>query len=135
MTDTAQEKMPQAVSESADAAECWLTVYPQVTNSGPVTATRTNALTRYCLLWAQWKTTMANLEKWGSVFPIKDDKGKVVNYKDRPEVARSTRLSSELSRLEGSLGMHNRQRESRPDEDAQLQAWRKQRASERARKA
>jgi P27 family predicted phage terminase small subunit len=126
-------KIPEWILDNEVALECWERVFPQVAKDGYLHETRVNTLSRYCLLWAQWRETQTSIEKHGQVLPIKDDDGKVTGYKDRPEVARSLKISKELTSLEFSMGIPRRPNQAPASDDDDLQRWRDQRKSKRAR--
>jgi P27 family predicted phage terminase small subunit len=125
------EQIPEWIESDEEATDCWRRVYPQISAGGPLTQTKINALARYCLTWSQWKKTMDNVGKFGQIIPIKDEKGALIGYKDRPEIARAMRLSSELTKLEHSIGVSkskkNRGASSQCDLELEREQWRKSR--------
>ena len=134
MTDQ-DTKIPEWILDNEVALECWERVFPQVAPNGRLHETRVNTLSRYCLLWSQWRETQDSIEKHGQVLPTKDADGTVTGYKDRPEVARSLKISKELTSLEFSMGI-TRSKGKAPMSDAeQLERWRQTRRAARESRA
>ena len=87
------------------AKHCWRQLVPQLVAMRVLTAVDRNALARYCVLWSRWKTAELFLQKNGSVYTLKDDKGAVRCVQQFPQVAIAHRLAMALSRLEAEVGM------------------------------
>lgn len=112
------KQLPDMVAESQEATECWLNVYPQIAKGRDLTPPEENALIRYCVLWAEWKQTSDNIAQYGKVIPKKDAEGKVVSYKDRPEVSRQRALATKLSQMEAKLGIDTKTIAAREAEES-----------------
>lgn len=124
--------IPAWIQDNEIALECWHRVFAQIAPTGQLHETRVNTLSRYCLLWAQWRETQDSIERHGQVLPVKDAEGNVSGYKDRPEVARSLKISKELTSLEFSMGIPRQPGPARADAEDQLRKWRERRRLERA---
>lgn len=89
----------------ADAKAAWKQLAPMLAAMGCLTKIDTNALARYCRLWARWRKAEAFIDKHGEVYPLKDDEGKTRCVQQWPQVAIANKLAQQLSRLEAEFGM------------------------------
>src|SRR5262245_35041921 len=71
----------------ADAKAAWRKVVPQLEGMGVRTQIDSNALPRYCRLWARWRKAEAFIEKHGEMYPLKDDRGKIRCFQQFPQVS------------------------------------------------
>ena len=88
-----------------DAKEAWGQVVPLLLEMGVLTKVDGNALGRYCQLWSRWKAAELFIQKHGSVYPIKDERGRTKCVQQFPQVAIAHRLSLALTRLEAEFGL------------------------------
>src|SRR5690606_38689689 len=80
-------------------------VVPLLLEMGVLTKVDGNALGRYCQLWSRWKAAELFIQKHGSVYPIKDERGRTKCVQQFPQVAIAHRLSLALTRLEAEFGL------------------------------
>ena len=102
------------------AKEAWFQVVPQLLTMGVLTRIDENALVRYCRYWSRWREAEDWIAKHGSVYPIKDEQGRVKCLQQFPQVAVAHKLGALLTRLEAEFGMtpssRSRIQSSKPDE-------------------
>jgi len=94
---------PEWLDEQAKNA--WGQVTPQLAQMGVLSRIDGNALSRYVTYWSRWKAAEEFLAKHGSVYPIKDEAGKVKCLVQVPQVAIAAKLGTLLGRLEAEFGM------------------------------
>jgi P27 family predicted phage terminase small subunit len=70
-----------------------------------LTSADSNALARYCAGWSRWKRAELFLQKYGSTYPLKDEKGRVRCFMPWPQVAEWTKLNHMLKGLEQEFGL------------------------------
>lgn len=90
---------------SKEARTVWKDVAGKLTRIRVLTEVDIRALTRYCDLTVMYDRAKARLEKLGDIIPVRNADGEVIDYKDRPEVARVMKLDERLSRLETKYGL------------------------------
>jgi len=65
-----------------------------------------HVLHRYCVLYSRWSAAEDTLRKRGGMcFPVKNDKGEVVDVRVFPEVYISARLFDQLLKIEDRFGL------------------------------
>jgi P27 family predicted phage terminase small subunit len=87
------------------AKHAWEQVVPQLASMGVLAEIDCNALARYVTFWSRWKAAELFLAKNGSVYPLKDEAGKLKCLVQVPQVAIAHKLGMSLSRLEAEFGM------------------------------
>ncbi len=90
---------------SPKAKAVWRRVVPQLHAIGMLARVDRDAMERYCATFILWRETMKALQTGGYVVPIRDEAGKVIDYKDRPEVGRVMRLGEQLNRMCREFGL------------------------------
>ena len=98
-----EPEMPDWLDPDAKAARDQ--VVPLLLEMGVLTKVDGNALGRYCQLWSRWKAAELFIQKHGSVYPIKDERGRTKCVQQFPQVAIAHRLSLALTRLEAEFGL------------------------------
>lgn len=104
---------PQPIAEiprkpkdlTGEAGEAWKVLTPKLQAMKVLGTIDRNALTRYCLLWVQWKDAADFLKKNGLVRVVKNRKGKITGCVAWPHVGILDKLSIQLLRLEKEFGM------------------------------
>lgn len=89
----------------ADSQAAWKALVPTLELMGILTKVDSNALARYCKLWSRWRKMEAFIDEKGEMYPLKGDDGKVKCFQQWPQVAISTKLAQQLTRLEQEFGM------------------------------
>lgn len=88
-----------------EAKSAWRQLVPMLFTAGLLTKADRNALARYCQLHARWKKCELFIQKYGSTYPIKDEKGAVKCFVQFPEVGIANSLAKQLTRLEQEFGL------------------------------
>ena len=78
------------------AKHAWAQVVPQLASMGVLSEIDGNALARYVTFWSRWKAAELFLAKNGSVYPLKDDEGKLKCLVQVPQVAIAHKLGMAL---------------------------------------
>ena len=105
------EPQPQAKKPTrpkwlnAEAVKVWVNLTRKLFRMGVLTDVDGNALARYCMLFARWRTCEEFLEKHGQTRVVKDDSGKAVDIKTFPQVTIAGSLADQLLRLEQQFGL------------------------------
>jgi len=94
---------PDGMSQTAEAI--WDRLVPRLSAMGVVGEVDSMAVSRYCDLLALYEDCRSFIQKHGQVMPQKDDAGKVVGFKEFPQVSRMSRIADQLLRLEQQYGM------------------------------
>lgn len=89
----------------ADSKAAWAQLVPTLELMGILTTVDSNALARYCKLWARWRKMEAFIDEKGEMYPLKGDDGHVKCFQQWPQVAISHKLAQQLTRLEAEFGM------------------------------
>jgi len=87
------------------AAAIWKQLLPQLEQMKIVSTVDKQALGRYCQSVAKYWEAEKILERNGSTYHTYDAQGNTI-VKDRPEVARSAKLSEECRKLENLFGLN-----------------------------
>lgn len=87
------------------AKAVWKQVVPMLIGMGVLTKIDRNALERYCRTYSRWREAEDFIDKHGSVYPLKDEKGKTKCVQQWPQVAIANKLSIQLTRMEQEFGM------------------------------
>lgn len=90
---------------TGDARKVWDRMIDTLNFMGVLTEADGNSLARYCVTFVRWRAAEEFLAKYGTTFPVKDDRGKVKCFMPFPEVAIANQLSQMLTRLEAEFGM------------------------------
>ena len=88
-----------------DAKSAWKQIVPLLDDMGVLTKIDGNALSRYCEMWARWRSVSEFIAKHGESFPIKDKQGNLVGFRSLPQARTVNHLSGELLRLEQQFGL------------------------------
>ncbi len=96
-------KCPDWLNDKAKTVWRWLT--SQLDAMGLLAKADRDTIARYCVVLVQWRQAIEALDKGGPNLPIRNAEGEVVDYKERPEVARSMKLSDQLNRLNRAFGL------------------------------
>ena len=86
---------------SRGAKKIWREVAPELYRLGLLTILDRQALARYSALHARWMEAEQFLEEKGSVYPIKDDQGKIKYLAQFPQVS----MMRNYAKLANSLGL------------------------------
>lgn len=78
---------------------------PLLEEMNVLTRADTNALARYCQLFARWKKAEQFIQKYGESFPCKSGNGVVKCFLPFPQSGLSLKLSIALTRLEQEFGL------------------------------
>ena len=70
-----------------DAKKEWGRIVPELERLDLITVVDMAALSGYCESWAQYKEATEFIHKHGSVYPIKDDQGRVKYLQQVPQVS------------------------------------------------
>ena len=102
---------PQAEGEptapvwlKGDALMAWNALLPMLASMGIIGTVDTNAIARYCQLFARWRECEDFISKHGATVAQKNAAGQV-EVKEFPQVGRASKLADQLLRLEGQFGM------------------------------
>lgn len=87
------------------AREVWAQLAPQLKASGLLTILDVHTLARYCQTWVRWRSVEEFIARHGSVYPIKDEKGRTRCLQQFPQVSIANKLSVQLTRMEAEFGM------------------------------
>lgn len=88
-----------------DAAAMWDWLRPRLAEMRVGREIDSNALGRYCHLWARWRRAEDFIKKHGEVYPLKNDDGSVRYLQQYPQVSIAHKLAAQLSRLEQEFGL------------------------------
>ncbi|MEK6675784.1 MAG: phage terminase small subunit P27 family [Planctomycetota bacterium] len=88
-----------------DSQVAWDSFVPLLVQMGVLTRVDGKALARYCQLWASWRKAEEFIDKHGTVYPVKDDKGRTKCFMHWPQVSIALKLAPQLTRLEQEFGM------------------------------
>ena len=87
------------------ARELWDYYSDQLEKMGVLTMIDEGVLYQYCATREMYEKCYERIVKGGMDLPIKDAGGKIIDYKDRPEISRFIRLGEKLMRLAQKLGL------------------------------
>lgn len=90
---------------SEEAKRFWRRVVPQLDAMGILTKIDGGALARYCQLYARWREAEEFIARRGSVLPVKNAEGEVIDLKPFPQVGIASKLAEQLLRLEQQFGL------------------------------
>ncbi len=94
------------------AARVWRRVVPRLEEMGILGTVDSEAIARYCVIFAKWRESEEWLEKNGTMFPVrgpaseKQPEGIVVGFKEYPQVGRAIAYAEQLLRIEKVFGMN-----------------------------
>jgi P27 family predicted phage terminase small subunit len=88
-----------------EAKQVWAQVIPLLEEMGVLTRADTNALARYCQLFARWKKAELFIQRFGESYPCKSGNGIVKCFLPFPQSGLSLKLSIALTRLEQEFGL------------------------------
>jgi len=101
--EAARPEQPAWLSKEAAAA--WEQIVPELDAMGLLGRIDSNALARYCTLWARWRDCEDRIAKYGDQFTVKDKDGNAVGFKPLPYANQAVKIAQILGRLEGEFGM------------------------------
>lgn len=106
-----------------DAKREWKRIAPELERLGLLSVVDMAALATYCESWAQYKEAIEFIHKNGTVYPIKDEDGKVKYLQQVPQVSIANKALLNIRTLCAEFGLTpgSRGRMSLPgqkDEDA-----------------
>lgn len=87
------------------AKRYWKRLVPQLDEMGILTLIDGNALARYCQVMAKWREAEEFLASHGDLYPVKDEAGNVVRFKQYPQVSTAMKLADQALRLEQQFGL------------------------------
>lgn len=87
------------------AKEVWAQMVPILDAMGVLTIADTNALTRYCQMFARWKKAEQFIQQFGETYPVKSGTGVVKCFFQWPQVNLAQKLSTALTKLEQEFGL------------------------------
>ena len=90
---------------SPGAKQAWRELAPQLHALGLLTVLDRNALTRYCVMWDQWRECVDFIQEHGTTFPLRNRHSVVVAVKPWPQTKLMVGLTEQLGRLEHEFGM------------------------------
>ena len=94
---------PQWIGTEAKAT--WKKLAPLLDNMGVLTLIYGNALTRYCVMFAEWRKLWMFIEPHGTVYPLKDSRKNVNGVTTWPQVRTALALGEQLGKLEREVGL------------------------------
>lgn len=103
MPEVARPDRPEWLNAKASAA--WDQIVSELDAMGLLGRIDSNALARYCTLWARWRDCEEKVEKFGDSFPIKNPAGEVVGFMPLPHSVQANKLCLLLAPLESKFGM------------------------------
>ena len=83
----------------------WKRLVPQLDDMGILTLVDGNALARYCQTMAKWREAEEFLASHGELYPVKDEGGNVLRFKQYPQVSTAIKLADQALRLEQQFGL------------------------------
>jgi len=87
------------------AKECWEQVAPMLDNMGVLTVADNMALSLLCETYAHWRRSQDLLNKYGDVYPIRDDHGNVKYLQQTPYVAIARNFGKALKDMLTEFGL------------------------------
>jgi len=101
----APESVPCPDWLDGDAKKVWAQVIPLLEEMGVMTSADSNALARYCQLFARWKRAEQFIQQYGETYPVKSGNGTVKCFFQWPQVTIAQKLSITLTKLEHEFGL------------------------------
>lgn len=101
--DPSAPKCPKTLSKRAQGA--WKKVVPQLRRMGVLTQIDGETLARYCTLLARYWDAEDFIKEHGTVFPLRDENGKLKYLQQIPQVGMANKLAVMLLRIEQEFGM------------------------------
>lgn len=89
----------------ADAKKVWAQITPILEEMGVMTSADSNALARYCQLFARWKRAEQFIQQYGETYPVKSGNGTVKCFFQWPQVTIAQKLAITLTKLEHEFGL------------------------------
>lgn len=88
---------------TAETRGLWDRLVPELARRERVSPLDGPALARYCDAWARWIEAAKFCREKGEMYPVKDDKGRVIRFLPFPQANEYVRLSQLMSQLEQEL--------------------------------
>ena len=83
----------------------WKAVVPILEKMRVLTKADLNAVTRYCVMFSQWRRCVEFVAKHGETYTVKDAKGRSVRLDLFPQVKLAVSLGESMLRLEAHFGL------------------------------
>ena len=96
-------RCPPWLSNKAKAV--WRRMVPELRAMGVLTAVDGEALAAFCQTYMRWRQAEEFLDKHGTTYPLRDDKGNVRCLQQFPQVAISRNMLLALKAFYGEFGM------------------------------
>ena len=90
---------------TGEGRKVWDRMIETLNFMGVLTQADGNSLARYCVTWVRWRQAEEFLARFGTTYPVKDEKGKVRCFMPFPEVAIANQQSQTLTKLEAEFGL------------------------------
>jgi len=94
---------PEWMSE--EARKVWKRLVPQLRAMKVLTLVDADALAAYCHTYTRWRNEEEFIAKHGSVYPIRDDQGRVKCMQQFPQVAIARNLLLIMRALQNDFGL------------------------------
>lgn len=101
--DMAEPICPDWIDD--ETREAWLRVAARLRHMGLLSATDTDAMTRYCVMLVRWKRLEEFVAVHGETYSAYDTDGKMVNCTLYPQSREVGRLADRLLRMEQNFGL------------------------------
>ena len=96
-------RCPGWISDGAKLV--WRSAAPQLRDMGVLTQVDRDALAAYCQAYARWREAEEFIAKHGSVYPLRDEQGRVKYMQPFPQVAIARHLLLAVRTFQQEFGM------------------------------